>query len=60
MTVSDYLQKLRCEQASRLLRQTNTPVSEISAYVGYPDNNYFVKVFKKQYGMTPSAYRSAP
>ena len=35
------------------------PIQEISSYVGYPDNNYFVKVFKAQYGLTPSEYRSA-
>ncbi len=58
MTVSAHIRKLRCEQAARLLAQTQTPISEISAYVGYPDNNYFVKAFRAQYGMTPSAYRS--
>lgn len=57
MTVSEYLRMLRCEQAARLLRETDLPVSEISAYVGYPDHNYFIKAFRKQYKMTPGAYR---
>ena len=42
-----------------MLRDSSYPISEISSYVGYIDNNYFVKVFKKQYGMTPTEYRSS-
>ena len=57
-TVSQYIRALRCEQAARLLRETDLPVSEISAYVGYPDNNYFAKAFKAQYGTTPSVWRA--
>lgn len=59
MTVSEYLGMLRCEQAARLLKETDLPVSEISAYVGYPDHNYFVKAFRKQYKMTPGAWRGS-
>ena len=59
MTVSEFIRKLRCEQSARLLKKTNLTVSEISAYVGYPDNNYFVKAFRKEYNTTPGAYRRA-
>ena len=58
MSVSQYVAALRCEEAASMLRSGDTPISEISAYVGYLDNNYFVKVFKKQYGVTPSDYRA--
>ncbi len=57
MTISDYIRTLRCEKAARLLRESNLPISSISSYVGYHDNNYFVKVFKKQYSMTPTKWR---
>lgn len=57
MSVLQYSAKKKCEKAAELLRYTNLHVQDIAAYVGYEDNNYFVKVFKKQYGMTPSAYR---
>ena len=56
-TISDTIRQLRCGQAARLLRETDTPIAEISAYVGYPDSNYFIKVFKKTLGMTPSESR---
>lgn len=59
MSIMQYVASLRCEEAASLLRTGDESVQEIAAYVGYTDNNYFVKVFKKQYGMTPSEYRKA-
>lgn len=58
MTITQYIAHLRCEQAAQLLRDSDTPIQDISSFVGYTDNNYFVKVFKKMYGATPSGYRS--
>ncbi|MGN1022765.1 MAG: helix-turn-helix transcriptional regulator [Lachnospiraceae bacterium] len=57
-TVTGCIRKLRCEEAARLLQKTVLPVQEISYYVGYPDNNYFVKVFRSIYGVTPTRYRA--
>lgn len=56
-TISEYIAKLRTEKAADLLKNSKLSISEIATYVGYLDSNYFVKVFKKRYGMTPSAYR---
>ena len=56
-TITAYIAWLRCRQAAELLADTELSVSNISSYVGYPDNNYFVKVFKREYRMTPTAYR---
>ena len=58
MTVSQYIAHLRCTQAAEMLRNSDISIQEISDYVGYPDNNYFVKVFKSYHGVTPSAYRA--
>lgn len=58
ITISQYIARLRCENAAQMLKDTELSVQEISNYVGYPDNNYFVKVFKKQYGVTPTAFRT--
>ncbi len=52
-----YLNHIRAKKAADLLRQTDTSVQEIAASVGILDSNYFVKCFKKEYDMTPSAYR---
>lgn len=56
--LSQYVEHLRCDKAAEMLQSGRTPIQEISGYVGYIDNNYFVKVFKKQYGVTPSEYRA--
>lgn len=58
-TMTQYIADLRCRQAAEMLRETNLPIQEISSYVGYTDNNYFVKVFKKVMGNTPSEYRTS-
>lgn len=57
VTITEYIVNARLKKASELLRTTTLSIAEISALVGYQDNNYFVKVFKKYYKMTPSQYR---
>lgn len=58
-TLSKYIAGQRCKKAAELLEQTTLPIQEISRYVGCLDNNYFVKVFRSFYSMTPSEYRQA-
>lgn len=58
MTITQYIARLRCSKAAQMLRDSAIPIQEISNYVGYSDNNYFVKVFKRQYSVTPSEYRA--
>ena len=57
--ISQYIERLRCEKAAEMLRAGRSAIQEISSYVGYEDNNYFVKVFRKQFGMTPTDYRAS-
>lgn len=57
-TISDCIMTTRCQAAASMLKKTDLPIQEISSYVGYPDSNYFVKVFRRKYGCTPSAYRT--
>lgn len=52
-----YITHLRCQKAAELLQNTSTPINEIGSFVGYSDNNYFTKVFRREYGMPPSEYR---
>ncbi|MBT2678722.1 response regulator transcription factor [Bacillus sp. ISL-35] len=53
----EYLNKVRIEEAEKLLTSANAPISEISSMVGYSDHSYFCKVFKKATGSSPSQYR---
>ena len=52
-----YLNRIRTEQAAHLLTSTPLSIQAISTLVGIPDANYFTKVFKREYGITPSSYR---
>ena len=54
---SDYLNRLRIEEACRLLESSDIPISSIGMEVGYSDHSYFSRVFKKLTGRTPSDYR---
>ncbi len=54
-----YLQKLRVEKAKKLLWETNDSLSAIATRVGYAEDNYLNKIFKRWAGMTPSDYRKS-
>lgn len=58
MTVTQFIQLTRVQKAAELLCISENNIQDISQYVGYEDNNYFVKVFKKYYNLTPSEYRN--
>jgi transcriptional regulator GlxA family with amidase domain len=53
----EHLQKLRVEEAKRLLEAGELPVDEISFVVGYEDPSFFRRLFKRLTGLTPSQYR---
>ena len=57
MTPAIYLRQVRLKQAAHLLISTNDEIQKISGSVGIPDANYFVKLFKAEFEMTPGAYR---
>jgi two-component system response regulator YesN len=45
------------EKALYLLKHTNKKIYEITTVLGYQNPQYFSKMFKKHYGMTPNEYR---
>lgn len=54
---SRYLTSVRMKNAKDLVSNHDIPLSEIGAIVGYTDYSYFIKVFKKYYGITPKQMR---
>jgi two-component system response regulator YesN len=54
---NDYLTQLRIEESQKLLAETNLPVKEIAVRVGYLDEKYYSKLFKKATGIKPTEYR---
>lgn len=57
LTPTAYLARTRMEQAAWQLANTRLSVHQVSEQVGILDSNYFVKLFKREYGETPSSYR---
>ena len=57
-TVGELICQRRMDAARTLLATTDDSVRRIAETVGYPDFNYFAKVFRRTCGMTPSEYRS--
>ena len=52
-----YLNGLRLQKACELLTCGDDRIGEISATVGFESTNHFINLFRRQYGMTPGAYR---
>lgn len=55
---SEHLNDARIRHAKLLLSNTEKSISYISENIGYSDQSYFGKIFKKQVGMTPLQYRN--
>jgi YesN/AraC family two-component response regulator len=58
LTVFEYAQNIRIEEACKLLKNTDKKVIEIAMSVGYKDLKFFNKVFKRYTAITPSEYRN--
>jgi len=54
---SEYLEKLRMDQALVLLQTTSIPISSLYLEVGYNNANSFRRAFKKVHGVSPKAIR---
>ncbi|PKL24930.1 MAG: hypothetical protein CVV47_06485 [Spirochaetae bacterium HGW-Spirochaetae-3] len=57
---SDFLNEVRMERARELLCEPGASIKQVSVECGYPDPNYFSRLFKKATGMTPTAFSSGP
>ena len=57
-TLTDYVNRKRMEYAVQALRHSNKQIQMLAEECGILDVNYFIKVFKKHYGMTPTQYRN--
>lgn len=57
-TLTNYVNKRRMEYASHLLQSTPHSISTIAQACGILDDNYFTKLFKKHYKLTPTKFRN--
>ena len=56
--IGGYITRLRLEAIARLLRYTTLTIEEIAFNIGYETTASLSKAFKKQYGISPTEYRT--
>ena len=56
-TVHAEIQRIRMDEARRLLLMTNLPLAEVSRRSGFASARYFTLAFRKEFGLPPSAFR---
>lgn len=56
-TFNTLIRELRMDEARERLALTDETITQIAYRVGYNDEKYFLRAFKKSSGVTPSAYR---
>lgn len=59
LTPSDYINRIRIEHAAHLLRSDESAIEDIVSTCGFENTSYFYRLFRRQYGTTPKAYRLA-
>ena len=56
-TFINFVSDKRLEKSCELLAETELSIKEITAQVGYNDQNYYSRIFKSKYGFSPKEYR---
>ncbi|USB33794.1 helix-turn-helix domain-containing protein [Paenibacillus sp. YPG26] len=57
LSPGSYLTQLRIRKAKTLLREPDRTLKDVARHVGYQDELYFSRTFKKSEGMSPTLYR---
>ena len=56
--IVNFVTNKRLEKARQLLSETKFSIKEITAFTGYNDQNYFSRLFKNKFGISPSEFRN--
>lgn len=56
--LSEFILKLKIDEAKRLLRYTDKPSVDIAFYLGFSSQSHFSRTFKKHVDLTPNEYRA--
>lgn len=60
LSTGAYVLKVRLNKARKMLIETDSKISEVSDACGFYDASYFARVFKKEFGFTPSQFQRMP
>jgi AraC-like DNA-binding protein len=56
-TPMQYLTHMRLKKASQLLRTTAHPIAEVAIRSGFDNESSFIRLYKKEFQITPAAFR---
>lgn len=56
VSISEYIENLRLDEAKWLLQQSTYSIAEISDCLGFCNSAYFSSVFKKKFGLSPKHF----
>jgi AraC family transcriptional activator of pobA len=59
-TVQDWIIERRMAESRRLLADTDLPIQEVARRVGIADPGYFSRLFRRNHGTSPRAWRGRP
>ena len=55
--IAQLIKEKRLQYSKKLLKTTNYSIAEVSEKIGFSDYNYFLRVFKKRFGISPKKYK---
>ncbi|HEX2945194.1 MAG TPA: AraC family transcriptional regulator [Clostridia bacterium] len=58
ISVTEYIQIKKIETAKNMLKYSDYLPSQIATILAFPNQSYFIEVFKKRVGMTPKRYQN--
>jgi AraC-like DNA-binding protein len=56
LSPNEFIKDLRLKKAADMIRQKADTITQVGYAVGFNDQSYFTKCFKKQFGITPTDY----
>lgn len=59
ISLTDFIHQVRMRKAIILINSSALPVTSIATACGYNDINYFIRIFKRTYGLSPVQYRKS-
>lgn len=59
LTFKELVQEKRIEKAIELLKSTDYAIEDIIRRVGYENDSYFYRIFKKKFGLSPKEYKKS-
>ncbi len=56
MRFIEYVRWVRMAKARMILQKYHLSIHEVAQRCGFPDSDYFCRVFRRQFGLTPGEY----